>query len=229
VKTPGISILVPVLNETAEINDLLDHLFALDCSDATEVIVVDGDPGGSTLAVITDQNVVKLTAAKGRASQMNAGTALAQGSTILFLHADTRLPPDGLLLIRSALDDPGCVGGAFDLAIDSPRKVFRLIERTASLRSRITRIPFGDQGIFLRRDYFQALGGYAEIPLMEDVELMARIKARGDVIRMIPRCVRTSARRWEARGVLRRTLTNWLIQCLYLCGVDPARLARLYE
>lgn len=191
---------------------------------------MDGDPDRGTTRAVTGQGeeAIFVGAPIGRALQMNAGAARAEGRILLFLHADTRLPPDALSLISLSMADTRYVAGAFDLAIDSPRIAFRVIERVASLRSRVTRIPFGDQAIFVRRDYFNALGGYPEVPLMEDVMFMSAIKKRGDRIRIIPRRAHTSARRWERDGILHRTLRNWLVQGLYLCGTSPERLAKLY-
>jgi len=147
---------------------------------------------------------------------------------LLFLHADTELPLDALRLIGSAMHDKRYVAGAFDLGIRSERPVFRIIECLSSLRSRATRIPFGDQAIFVRKDYFEKIGGYKDIPIMEDVEIMKRIRKRGDKIVILRDRVRTSSRRWEKEGILRCTLRNWLLQVLYLLGVSPRRFSKLY-
>ena len=125
--------------------------------------------------------------------------------------------------------DEGCVGGAFDLRIDSRRIVFRVIETIASLRSRLTRIPYGDQAMFIRASYFRTLGGFKEIPIMEDVDLMQRIKRNGKRIAIFREPVITSARRWEREGPGFGTLRNWFLMALYLCGVAPERLARFYR
>ena len=160
---------------------------------------------------------------------MNEGAALAEGNTLLFLHVDTRLPKDALGLIGSVMENNRYVAGAFDLGIKSSKPIFRIIERAASLRSRVTRIPFGDQGIFIRKDYFMKVGGYREIPVMEDVEIMDRIKKQGGRIYIIPRKVSTDSRRWEQEGVVRCTLRNWMLQILYFLGVSPHKLARFYK
>ncbi len=120
------------------------------------------------------------------------------------------------------------MAGAFDLGIRSEKFIFRLIESAASLRSRATRIPFGDQAIFVRKDYFDKIGGYQDIPIMEDVEIMKRIRKRGDKIVILHQRVHTSSRRWEKEGILRCTLRNWLLQVLYLLGVSPHRFSKLY-
>jgi GT2 family glycosyltransferase len=148
---------------------------------------------------------------------------------LLFLHADTVLPPAAFERIAEAMRDEGCVGGAFDLRIDSRRTGFRVIEKVASLRSRLTRIPYGDQAIFIRASCFRTLGGFREIPLMEDVDLMRRIKRKGWRIVIFREPVITSARRWEKEGLVFGTLRNWFLMTLYLCGVPPERLARYYR
>jgi rSAM/selenodomain-associated transferase 2 len=228
---PRFSLIIPVLHESARINRTVGHL--LRQADASglpaEVVVVDGDPDGKTLAAIGNKSILTATETAGRGRQMNRGAALAHGDILVFLHADTRLPDDGLLLIDAACGHPARGAGAFDLAIDSAKPVYRLIEKTASLRSRLTGIPYGDQAFFFAADYFRSLGGFAGIPLMEDVEIMRRIKKRGDGIVIIGRPVRTSARRWEKEGVLKCTLRNWCLISLYLAGVSPERLAEFYQ
>lgn len=228
-QAPDISIIVPVLGEQKIINNLIEELRRIDPAGQTEIIVVDGDPDGGTIGSVKDRDAVTLKAPAGRASQMNTGAKLAKGEILLFLHADTRIPPDGLKEIKKGLADGRCVAGAFDLGIDAPRWVYRLIERFASARSRITRVPFGDQAIFARRDYFSAHGGFPDLPLMEDVRFMSRIRARGDRIVILRERTKTSPRRWEKNGVLLYTLKNWYIQVLYLLGVAPERLARFYR
>jgi rSAM/selenodomain-associated transferase 2 len=160
---------------------------------------------------------------------MNKGASLATGDILLFLHVDTRLPMDALGLIGAAMEDNRYVAGAFDLGIESSKPIFRIIERAASLRSRFTRIPFGDQAIFIRKDYFKQIGGYQEIPVMEDVEFMDRIKKQGGRIFIIPRRVSTASRRWELEGIVRCTLRNWILQILYILGISPHKLARFYK
>jgi rSAM/selenodomain-associated transferase 2 len=191
--------------------------------------VVDGDSEGRTLGAITQDDVTKIKSPRGRGKQMNEGAALATGDILLFLHVDTRLPRDALGLIRSAMEDNRHVAGAFDLGIESSQLIFRIIERAASLRSRVTRIPFGDQGIFIRKDYFMQVGGYREIPVMEDVDIMNRIKKQRGRIYIIPRRVSTDSRRWEQEGIVRCTLRNWMLQIFYYLGISPYKLARFYK
>lgn len=224
----AVSVIIPVYQEgdrTGETLDALSHMAGLI---PHEVIVVDGDPEGSTLRTISDSRIVTLIAPKGRASQMNAGALKASGDILLFLHADTKLPQGALHKIIDALADNRFVGGAFDLGIANPRWIFRLTGRCASLKHRLTRVPYGDQAIFLRNSYFNSLGGYAAIPLMEDVELMKRIKRRGDRIVILPDAVVTSSRKWEKDGVLYTILRNWALQVFYLLGVPVEKLVKYY-
>ena len=224
-----LSVIIPVYGERRIMGETLRHLSALGApSPEIEVIVVDGHPSGDTIAAIDVDGVVPLTSPKGRGAQMNAGAAAARGEALLFLHADTMLPVGAFGGIFKALADPAIAGGAFDLGIRSDRLAFRLIERISSCRSRLTRIPYGDQGIFMRRELFAAVGGYPAIPIMEEVALMRRLKARGERIRFIGGRVMTSARRWERDGILRRTLRNWALILLYLIGVSPEELAKHY-
>jgi rSAM/selenodomain-associated transferase 2 len=172
--------------------------------------------------------VVTLRAEKGRARQMNTGAARSTGEILLFLHADTLLPANALAKIEEALSDEICVGGAFDLGIQNSRRIFQIIGWCASWKHRLTRVPYGDQAIFLRRKYFEELGGYPEIPLMEDVELMKRIKRKGRRIIILPDAVKTSSRKWEKDGVIYTIFRNWALQTLYLMGMPAARLVKYY-
>jgi len=226
---PRFSVIIPVFNEDAVINSTIEHLASLPGEASLEIIVVDGDKSGKTIGAVRDGNVKTAISEKGRGNQMNRGAAMAEGDIVIFLHADTHLPLDTFALIESALRDPGRQAGAFDLAIASGRPIYRMIAKIASLRSRLTRIPYGDQAHFFRRNYFQDIGGFANIPLMEDVEIMGRIKKRGERITIIKRAVMTSARRWEKEGILRCTLRNWLLICLYFSGVSPERLSIFYK
>ena len=225
----GFSIIVPVLHEAPGINDLIGHLRKLEFAEQSELIVVDGSEKEATRRAITEGKVHCIPSPPGRAIQMNAGAAVAAGDILIFLHADTRLPNDALRRIGLVMEDGGVLGGAFNLGIDSPRWIYRCIAAIASLRSRLTRIPYGDQAIFIRRDIFLRLGGYPEIPIMEDVAFMRRIRQEGGRIRIIPRCVITSPRRWEQEGVLHTTLRNRLLLLAYSLGAVPVTLARYYK
>lgn len=224
----SVSVIIPVLHESERINNMLSSLALAAGNAPCEIIVVDGDPAGSTIARIDKPDVFRLIAPRGRASQMNAGVARASGDVLLFLHADTHLPENALNKIAAALVHERYIGGAFDLGIDNQRWIFRATGWCASLKHRLTRVPYGDQAIFIRRNYFESLGGYTVMPLMEDVELMKRIKRRGDRIVILPDAVMTSSRKWEKDGVLYTICRNWVIQALYLFGVPAEKLVKYY-
>jgi rSAM/selenodomain-associated transferase 2 len=228
-RSPAISVIIPVLNEAQGINDVITHIRSHAAVDTVEIIVVDGDPAGSTIRAISHPGIITAVAERGRGSQMNCGAIRAVGHILLFLHADTFLPPNAFTRIRKCMEVTGHVGGAFDLGIKSERKIFRITEKYVAFRTRLMRIPFGDQAIFVRRDYFERIGGYRDIPIMEDVDLMRRIRQRGDAICVVPEKIMTSARRWEKDGIVFGTLRNWMLQALYCCGVSPERLARFYR
>jgi rSAM/selenodomain-associated transferase 2 len=223
------SFIIPVYREKEIINSTIDHLMLLQKIANAEIIVADGDYEGSTLQKISNTTVRKILCPKGRARQMNCGAAEALGDILIFLHADTCLPENALKKIAEILKDKKIIGGAFDLGIDSKRFYFRIIEKIASIRSRLTRIPYGDQAIFIRRDYFQFLGGFKDIPIMEDVELMGRIKKRQGKINILKDKVKTSPRRWETEGVVFCTLRNWFLITLYLLGAKPETLVKFYK
>lgn len=222
------SIIVPVLNESEQINSLIEHTCSQGFKHAYEVIVIDGDPQGSTIKVIQDKSIKTITSQKGRGRQMNAGTAVARGEILVFLHADTRLPDNALEKASLVMENHDYIGGAFDLGIDSDRLLLKYIAARARFRSRLNRIPYGDQAIFIRKTYFDKIGGFKEIPLMEDVDLMRRIKKDGRKIYILPDKVTTSARRWERDGVLYTTLRNQILMALFYLGVNPYRLAKYY-
>ena len=217
-----LSVVVPVLNEANRIERFLASL-ARTCPGA-EVIVVDGDSSDGTSDLVRKfPRVTLIEAARGRARQMNAGARVATGHALLFLHADTTLPPAAQGAIQDALRSPGVVGGRFDVCFDNPRPIFTLIATMMNIRSRLSGISTGDQGIFVRRDFFEAMGGYAAIPLMEDVEFSRRLKRQGRLARLRLR-VTTSARKWEREGALRPIALMWTLRLLYAVGIPPARL-----
>jgi rSAM/selenodomain-associated transferase 2 len=160
---------------------------------------------------------------------MNAGAAIAKGEVLIFLHADTLLPPKALNKIGRVLENEKYVGGAFSLGIDSDRLLLKYVAAHASMRSRINRIPYGDQAIFIRKSYFDKIGKFKEIPLMEDVDLMRRIKKRDDKIYIFRDQVMTSPRRWEKEGLIYTTIRNRILMSLYFLGVGPEKLVKYYR
>ena len=227
-KKTAFSIIVPVLNEKEGIQSFLQHLKDILAGEPVELIMVDADPAGSTINKIRSDEATKLLSPRGRGMQMNRGADAAKGNVLLFLHADTFLPQNALGHIKNALMDDTYVGGAFDLGIDSGRILLRLTAWCASLKHRMTRIPYGDQAIFMRSDFFHDIGGYREVPLFEDVELMRRIKKLKKKITIIRYRTRTSPRKWEKEGALYTILHNWTLQTLYLLGASPEFLVKYY-
>ena len=223
-----ISIIIPVLYESNRINKIINYLKSLKGNFFLEIIVVDACEKKSTLSVIKDKTVKKICSPRGRAQQMNRGAEESTGDILLFLHADTILPQNAPDIILEIIGKNSFVGGAFALGFDDNRLGIKLISFGAALRYRLTNIPFGDQGIFIRKDYFYKIGCYYDIPFMEDVELMKRVKREGDKILISRERVITSARRWINDGILYTTLRNWMLQILYQLGVSPYKLANYY-
>lgn len=221
---PLLSLVVPVFEDF----DAAARLLAgIDPDPRLELIIADGgrDPRLDRLASTrADLHVVR--SARGRAVQMNAGAAKASGEWLLFLHADSRLPPGWIARIASAPAD--VVGGWFAFALDDRAWQARVIEWGVGWRVRLLRLPYGDQGLFVRRAVFTAIGGYRDLPLMEDVDFVRRLVRSGRTIALEDRLV-TSARRWRRDGWLRRSARNTLLLTLYLAGVSPATLARHYD
>jgi rSAM/selenodomain-associated transferase 2 len=224
--TPRVSVIVPVLDEASNLEWLLPDLAAR--WPEADVVVVDGGSRDATLGVVARHPAVQcVTARAGRARQMNAGARASRGAVLLFLHADTRLPDGALEAIEHALGDPTVVGGRFDVRFDSRRPIMRVVAWFMNARSRLTGIATGDQALFVRRDVFQTLGGFPEIPLMEDVEFSRRLKRAGHLACLRLR-VTTSARKWEQEGPMRTIALMWLLRFLHVCGVRSARLHRYY-
>jgi rSAM/selenodomain-associated transferase 2 len=224
-----ISIVIPVYEEARRIRRTLDGLCELTGFQEAEVVVVDGHPDRTTIRALAGGAVRAIGGPRGRGAQMHTGAMACHGSVILFLHADTRLESDALLWIKATLRDGAVAGGAFDLGIDAPGAGFRIIEAGASIRSRLTRIPYGDQALFLRKAAYRKIGGFRPLPLMEDVDLMRRLKKSGGKVRFIPRKAWTSPRRWQKEGLLYCTLRNYALILFYYLGVSPERLSRYYR
>lgn len=221
-----ISIIIPVLNEANIIHSLLARL--LDTQNV-EVIVVDGGSQDDTVAIAQTAKVKVLCCPTiGRASQMNAGAAVAIGKILLFLHADTHLPTNFDTLVCQALCSAGSIAGAFELRIDAEMRGLRLVEKVVNWRSRFLSMPYGDQAIFIKAAVFHQIGGFPNLPIMEDFELMRHLRRQG-LITIVPVPVLTSGRRWQKLGVLKTTLINQLIIVGYFLGVSPTQLIRWYR
>ena len=222
-----LSVVIPVLDEASALPDALAALAPLR-ADGHEVIVVDGGSTDATCEIARRLADRILTAPCGRALQMNAGAQAARGDVLLFLHADSRLPEAAVAAIADALRT-GARWGRFDVVIRGRPRILRLVARMMNLRSRLTGIATGDQGIFVTRALFDLAGGYAAIPLMEDVQLSRTLKRVGGRPACLAACVETSGRRWEARGPWRTIVMMWRLRLAYALGADPARLARHYR
>ena len=193
-----------------------------------EIVVVDGGSIDASVAIAQPLCDTVIGASRGRAHQMNAGARESHGGVLVFVHADTTVPSSFAADIASALSDPAVVGGRFDVRLDSSALPYRIIGAMISVRSRISRTGSGDQAIFVRRDVFDRLGGFPELELCEDLEFARRLKRAGRVACLRAR-VTTSARRWSRDGVIRTVVRMWLIRAMYLMGVAPARLKRMYS
>ncbi len=223
-----ISVIIPVYNEEEGINGTIEMLRNISGEEDIEIITVDGVPSGNTISSIKDRAVIPLKSPRGRARQMNRGAENASGDILLFLHADTLLPPGAFHEMRIILAGTRFTAGAFSLGFDNRSFPFRLIERMAQIRNRITRIPYGDQAYFIRKKDFDGMGGFSPVPLMEDFEFMRRIKRAGKKIHISPLKVTTSARKWETEGILYTTMRNWILQLLYATGTPPEKLYKYY-
>lgn len=219
----SLSIIVPMLNEAAGIAEALHALRDLEA----ELVAVDGGSSDKTVECATPHANLLLSAARGRARQMNAGAAAAQGDILLFLHADTRLPPAAADQIIKQSIASGALWGRFDVEISGKSAWFPVIAAMMNWRSRLTGIATGDQAIFVKRSAFEQIGGFPDLPLMEDIVLSQRLKKLTR-----PACLRqkvvTAGRRWEKHGILRTILTMWSLRLRFFFGADPKQLAIEY-
>jgi rSAM/selenodomain-associated transferase 2 len=222
---PLISIIIPTLNEAENLGTTLANAQK---GKGVEIVVVDGGSSDDTDGLAKSFGIRLLVTAAGRANQANAGALVAEGNILLFLHADTRLPEGFDRDIQGVLAKPSTVAGAFKLAIEGAGMGLRIIEKLANFRARFMQMPYGDQAIFLKADLFRSLGGFPDMPIMEDFVLMQRLRREGRIA-IAPAAVTTSARRWLELGVLKTTLINQVVLVAYFLGINPARLARWYK
>jgi rSAM/selenodomain-associated transferase 2 len=223
---PALSIVIPVLNESANIRAALSRL--ADCRRrGVEVIVVDGGSTDGTASIASTLADHVITAPRGRSRQMNAGAAAASGDAFLFLHCDCILPDDADRRVLDALAQPAAAWGRFDVRIEGRHPLLRVIAALMNARSRLTGIATGDQAIFVRRDAFERAGHFPDIPLMEDVAFSKTMKRTSRPLCLHAK-VTTSGRRWEKNGVVRTMILMWRLRLAYFLGADPTSLARRY-
>ncbi len=220
-----LSVVIPALNEAAIITDTLARLQGLRALGA-ELVLVDGGSADATCSLADPLVDQLLASSPGRARQMNAGWRAARGTLVWFLHADSVATEDHWRALLRHGTDAGW--GWFDVRFDSPRRVFGLIAALMNRRARLTRVATGDQGLFLRRELLEEIGGFPDLPLMEDLALCRRLRGRAPRLIAHPRLV-TSARRWERHGIARTILKMWYLRAAFFLGADPARLARRYR
>lgn len=222
-----VSIVIPVLNEAETISSTLAPLSAIRAA-GHELIIVDGGSTDDTLKNTGSLADLALSSERGRARQMNTGAAQAVSDVLLFLHADTRLPADGISALLEGLTKSGKVWGRFDVRLSGRHRLLRVVATMMNWRSRITGIATGDQAMFVRREAFLALGGFPDIPLMEDIALSSALQSGFGSPLCLKQRVVTSSRRWEEKGILRTILLMWKLRLAYFMGVSPERLARQY-
>ncbi len=219
-----ISMIMPVLNEEGIIEDTIRSLN----DPRLELIVVDGGSRDKTTSIVSRYDVRLIPSIPGRGRQMNHGARCATGDILLFLHGDAKITEKGIDAILKTMEDPLIIGGAFRLAIDSRSPYLSLVAFWANMRSIIFGLPYGDQGIFVRRSAFEEIGGYQDVPIMEDLEFIRRLKRRGK-ISILGESVSVSARRWDKEGPIYATFRNLILSALFLLGVSPDRLYKWYK
>jgi len=220
------SIIMPVLNEAAVLEHYLILLTQQCIHHGHELLLVDGGSTDATVSIAEKYGQV-IHAPRGRATQMNMGAEVAQGDVLLFLHADTQLPEHAFTAIEQALASQKVVGGAFKLCFNCDNLLYKLVAFATNLRSQLSNIFTGDQAYFMRAESFRTVGGYPDQPLMEDLEIIARLRKIGKVV-LLPHYVTTSARRHEKIGLLRSVLFMWYLRTLYKFGISPSRLQQMY-
>lgn len=221
----SISVIIPTLNEAPNVKQLLPYLKNIDQN--IEIIVSDGNSSDNTIEEAKSLARV-VRAPRCRGVQMNAGAGVAYGDILWFLHADCRPHPDSTTAVRQALADPRVVGGGFEYNFDHSLWIFRLPEITSNFKNRLLKLLFGDMGIFVRKDVFEKMGGYRELPLMEDMDFCKRLKKMGRIV-ILPQRVNTSARRWMEEGIWINVVRNTLLKMAWTIGVKPRILAKWYK
>ncbi|MEC9492883.1 TIGR04283 family arsenosugar biosynthesis glycosyltransferase [Flexistipes sp.] len=227
-KNKKVSIIIPVFKEYN-----IDHFVAVLQRKVknfnVEIVVVDGDSSGSTISRLEKYDLKTITSEKGRGTQLKKGAEHSTGDLLLFLHADTELPDNFYSAVTDTCDKISSCG-AFSLKIDSGKHLYRIIEFFTNLRAKYLQMPFGDQAIFVKREAYFESGGFLEIPVFEDVDLVRKLKKSGAKIHILKETVTTSSRRWESEGILKATMRNWYLQILYFVfNINPHYLKKFYR
>lgn len=219
-----ISVIIPILNEAKILEETLSGLQSE--LENHELIIVDGGSTDGSISIAEKYGKV-ITSERGRAKQLNAGAAAASGDILIFLHADVWLEPGAFAAVEKTLS-LGYVGGGFLQKIDGRNMLYRILEITADMRGKYLKVFYGDSGIFVSRSDFQGIGGFADVPIMEEMGFSKGLRRLGKTKMISPR-IHISARRWEANGIVRTTVVNWFITLLYFLGFSLERLAKLYR
>ncbi len=219
-----VSVIMPVLNEEGIIEDTIRSLN----DPRLELIVVDGGSRDKTTSIVSRYEARLIPSMPGRGRQMNRGARSATKDILLFLHGDAKITEKGIDAMLKAMENPLIIGGAFRLAIDSRSPCLSFVSLWANMRSIIFKLPYGDQGIFVRRVVFEEIGGYQDVPIMEDLEFIRRLKRRGK-IRILGEPVSVSSRRWDKEGPVYATIRNLILTALFFLGVSPKKLHKWYK
>lgn len=222
-----VSIIIPACKE-AKVNRFIKKLRKIRDINKAEIIMVDCSSKKESIKKINGKNLIKISSKKSRSNQQNKGARIASGDILLFLHSDTILPKNAMTLIKEALKDKKIHAGAFQLRFQTKDLILKLIAYSTSIRSKITRIPYGDQAIFIRKSTFNKLGGFPKVKFLEDVLLMEKLRKDNLKIKILNKEVMTSPRRWEHEGILRRTLRNRIVILGHILGKTPEELSKIY-
>lgn len=216
---------MPVFNEAQVLAEKLTNLKALNVD---ELMFVDGDSTDDSQQGLEKAGVCWQAGARGRAAQMNAGAGYCKSDILLFIHIDTEINNSNVSAIKSVMEQPGTVGGRFDVRLSGRHPAYRMISWFMNARSRLTKISTGDQALFVRRQVFEQMGGFADLPLMEDIEFSSRLKKQGEIA-CLRETVTTSSRRWQQHGIIRTILLMWKLRALYWLGTPADKLAAMYR
>ena len=220
----NVSVVIPTFNESSTIRAAVERAWL---AGADQVVVADGQSEDDTCELARQTACDLICCDRGRGVQLNAGAERAWGEVLLFLHSDNWLPENAIAQIRTAMHSSFVQCGAFRQRIESPHMAYRLLEFGNGLRARVCGVPFGDQGIFLRRERFFSVGGFPNVPIMEDLVLMKRLRWQTRPI-LLPGPIHVSPRRWQQNGVVGQTVRNWMLQTRYSLGISPTELAKYY-